>query len=190
MKSTGEKAMLIKNVVGTVLYFFAKRLPVSYSRIKIGQKQLRAFAARLIVNRAGNNINIEKGAVFSRQLIIGDNSGVGVNCVINGKCTIGNDVMMGPNCQIFTINHKFSSIDIPMNCQGNSDEKPVIIGDDVWIGASVIILPGVKIGSHSVIGAGSVVARDIPDYAIAAGNPAEVKKYRNQPAEDRNNDKK
>lgn len=171
--------MMIKNIAGTALYVFFKRLPVSYSRIKIGQKQLRAFATRLIVNSAGKNINIEKGAVFSKQLIIGNNSGIGVNCVINGKCTIGDDVMMGPNCQVFTINHVFSSINIPMNCQGESEEKPVIIGNDVWIGANVIILPGVKIGDHSVIGAGSVVTKSIPNYAIAAGNPAVIKRYRN-----------
>ena len=62
--------------------------------------------------------------------------------------------------------------------QGFSEEKEVIIGDDVWIGSDVTILPGVKIGNHSIIGACSVVTKDVPEYAIVAGNPAKVKKYR------------
>ena len=86
--------------------------------------------------------------------------------------------MMGPDCIIYTRNHKIDDVTVPMNTQGNAEEKPVTIGDDVWIGGRVIILPGVKIGSHSVVGAGSVVTKDVPEWSIAAGNPATVKKYR------------
>ena len=109
---------------------------------------------------------------------IGDRSGVGINAKMHGKVIIGNDVMMGPECIIYTQNHDFSRTDIPMNKQGFSEEKPVIIGDDVWIGGRVIILPGVNVGKGAIIGAGSVVTKDVPEYAIVAGNPATVKKYR------------
>lgn len=172
--------MSIKIIVGYVIYFISKRMPSSYFCINIGQKKIRAFAAKLIMSNVGKNINIEKGAVYSRYASIGNNSGIGINCTVNGRCLIGNDVMMGPNCQIFTENHSFANINVPMNLQGNSEEKPVIIGNDVWIGASTIILPGVKIGDHSIIGAGSIVTHDVPRYAIVAGNPARIIKYRLQ----------
>lgn len=173
--------MDIKLVIGRVLYdTVGKRLPTSFSKINIGQKRFRAFCGKLIIKSIGKNVNIEKGAVFSRQLSLGNNSGVGIDCVIHGECIIGDDVMMGPQCTIYTRNHCFKDTSIPMNRQGFSEDKPVIIGDDVWIGGQVIILPGVTVGDHSIIGAGSVVTTDVPAWAVVAGNPAAVKKYRNQ----------
>jgi maltose O-acetyltransferase len=86
--------------------------------------------------------------------------------------------MMGPEVLIYTQNHSFSRVDITMDQQGFSEEKKVIIDDDVWIGARVIILPGVKIGRGSVIGAGSVVSKSIPEYSVAVGNPCKVVKLR------------
>ena len=85
---------------------------------------------------------------------------------------------MGPECKIYTINHRFNDIDKPMRLQGFQEERPVFIGDDVWIGGKVIILPGVHIGNHCIIGAGSVVTKDVPEWEIVAGNPARIKKYR------------
>ena len=169
----------IKKIIGLILYnLIAKHLPSSTFVINIGQKAFRAFCARLILDRCGKKVNVEKNATFSSRIQLGDRSGIGSGSLITGKCTIGNDVMMGPNCIIYTINHKIDDVTVAMNTQGNAEEKPVVIGDDVWIGGRVIILPGVKIGSHSVIGAGAVVTKDVPEWAIAAGNPATVKKYR------------
>ena len=88
--------------------------------------------------------------------------------------TVGNNVMMGPNCVIYTVNHCHDRTDIPMILQGNEIERLVIIGSDVWIGANVIILPGVKIGHGVIIAAGSVVVRDIPEGVLAAGVPCKV----------------
>jgi len=126
----------------------------------------------------GKNVNIERGAVFSSKVEIGDSSGIGIDAQIGGKCIIGNCVMMGPECRIYTFNHSAERTDIPIQKQGSTEERPVIIGSDVWIGSRVTILPGVKIGNGVIIGAGAVVTKDIPDYGVAAGNPAIVKKYR------------
>ncbi len=169
----------IKKIMGLLIYnLFAKNLPTSFSPVKIGQKKLRAFCGKLILEKCGKNVNIEKGAVFSSKVELGDRSGIGVDAHIGGKCIIGDDVMMGPQCIVYTWNHKFDDVTTTMRGQGFQEEKPVHIGDDVWIGGRVIILPGVHIGSHSIIGAGAVVTKDVPEWAIAAGNPAVVKKYR------------
>jgi len=86
--------------------------------------------------------------------------------------------MMGQDVVVFSINHEFDRTDIPMIKQGFQENQPVIIGNDVWIGDRVIILPNVKIGDGVIIGAGSVVAKSIPEFAIVVGNPAKVIKYR------------
>lgn len=97
---------------------------------------------------------------------------------LGGACYIGNDVMMGPNCTIYTTNHKTDDINSTMRGQGFQEEKPVYIGNDVWIGGNVTILPGVKVGDHAILAACSVVTKDVPEWAVVAGNPAVVKKYR------------
>ncbi len=173
--------MKLKKALGYFLYnLIAKHLPISNSKINIGQKGIRAFCAKLMLDKCGKKVNIQKGAAFSSRVSLGDYSGIGIDARIKGKCTIGKYVMMGPDCTIYTRNHEFSDLTKPMMEQGYGEEKEVVIGDDVWIGGNVTILPGVKIGSHSIIGACSVVTKDVPEYAIVAGNPAQVKKYRNQ----------
>ena len=141
-------------------------------------KWLRGLFAKAIAAECGKKVNIEHGAHFTPGLRIGDRSGVGINCEINGPVTIGKDVMMGPEVVVYTSGHKFDDTDIPMMDQGFTETLPVEIGDDVWIGRRVIIMPGVKIGNGCVIGAGAVVTKDIPDYSVAAGVPASVIKSR------------
>ena len=125
------------------------------------------------------NINIEKGAEFDPEIKIGDNSGIGVDCMLSGKIIIGKNVMMAQQCIMYSYSHAFDRLDIPMCEQGFEEETPLIIGDDVWIGARVIILPGVKIGNHAILGAGAVVTKDVPDYAVVGGSPARILKMRN-----------
>lgn len=171
----------IKKVIGLVIYnVIAKHMPVSYSHFRLGQKKLRAFCGRLILAKCGKNVNIEKGAKFSSKVELGDRSGIGMRTAIGGTCIIGNDVMMGPDCIIHTYNHKTVDTTTPMREQGFTEEEPVVIGDDVWIGGRVIILPGVHVGNHSIIGAGAVVTKNVPEWAVVAGNPAVVKKYRKE----------
>ena len=167
--------MALKQLFGKVLYkSLAKHLPLSDSRVNLGSKQLRAFCGKLILPECGQNVNIEHGAQFAYDLRIGDNSGVGVNALISSHVTIGRDVMMGPDCMLFTANHGMDDLSIPMWRQESSEPKPIVIGDDVWIGARTIILGGVHVGNGSVIGAGSVVTKDVEPYSIVAGNPAKL----------------
>lgn len=162
----------------TLYEVIGKHMPSSYCKLRILQKEFRYFCAKRFINHIGINVNIERGASFSKKVSIGDNSGIGINAYIQGECYIGKNVMMGPSCTIYTINHEFSDIEIPMCEQGIQKEKPVYIGDDVWIGSNVIILPGVIIEKHSIIGAGAVVTKNVPEKAIVAGNPARIIRYR------------
>jgi maltose O-acetyltransferase len=163
-----------------VYYCFARYLPASDSRFGGWARPLRRWITKALFKRAGRNINIEKGAYFGdgSQIEIGDNSGIGVDCRACGPIKIGDNVMMGPEVIILTINHKYDRLDIPMRQQGHNPPEPVTIGDDVWIGTRVIILPGVSIGKGAIIGAASVVTKDVPEYAVVCGNPAKVIKYR------------
>ena len=168
----------IKLLIGRIFYLGASNLPGSFARVNIGQKQIRALCGKMILSKCGKKVNIEKGASFTSSVELGDHSGIGIRAQINGKVIIGKNVMMGPDVCIYAINHAFDRTDIPMNLQGVTPEKPVAIGDDVWIGARVIILPGVHIGTGAVIGAGAVVTKDVPDYAVVGGNPARILKLR------------
>ena len=86
--------------------------------------------------------------------------------------------MMGPDVCIMTSSHSTMRTDAPMNKQSHLPKRKVVIGDDVWIGRRVIILPGITVGKGSIIGAGAVVTKDVPEYAVVAGVPAKVIKYR------------
>lgn len=156
----------------------AKKLPPSEMRIFPFGKQLRGWCAKYLLDSCGKNVNIEKGANFAQHVELGDYSGIGINASIAPYVTIGANVMMGPECIIYTRNHEFRDTQRPMCQQGFQEHKRVIICDDVWVGGRVVILPGVTIGKGSIIGAGSVVTKDVPEYSIVAGNPAVVKKKR------------
>ena len=174
-----------KRIIGQILYKIAINLPEAESPIKLGQKKCRYFCAKLIMARCGKNVNIRRGAEFSPEVEMGNSSGIGSYSQVNGKTIIGNDVMMGRECIININNHIIDDITIPMNQQGIAPGKPVIIEDDVWIGARVIILNGVRIGTGAVIGAGAVVTKDVPPYAVVGGVPAKVIRYRNEGKNDK-----
>ena len=171
----------LKRKIGAILYYtLAKHLPVSYSSLRLGQTALRRLCGKMMLASCGKKVNIEKGAVFSAKVSLGDYSGIGINAHISGTCTIGSYVMMGPNVTIITRNHKHDDLQQPMMFQGFEEEKPVVIGDDVWIGERVMIMPGVHIGKGSIIAAGAVVTHDVPEYAVVGGVPAKIIKMRNE----------
>ena len=154
----------------------AQWLPIS-QRSQLAKK-MRGFFGKRIVTSFGTNVNIERNAVFTPELEIGNNSGIGIDCEVYGPVTIGDNVMMGPEVVIYTSGHKYDRIDMPMIEQGSSEAKPVKIGSDVWIGRRAIIMPGVTIGSGAIIGAGAVVTKNIEPYMVAVGVPAKVVKSR------------
>ena len=110
---------------------------------------------------------------YGNHIEVGENFYANVNCIMLdvGKITIGDNVLFGPNVSIYTAGH-------PIHPESRNSAYeygiPVTIGSNVWIGGSCVILPGVSIGNNVVIGAGSVVTKDIPDNVCAAGNPCRV----------------
>ena len=163
-----------------VYYGVADKLPYSIAVGGTVSKRVRRWSCAALFDAAGEELNVEKGAWFGSGvgIRIGNRSGLGLDCIVTGTVTIGDDVMMGPRCVIVSRDHRIDDVSVPMNQQGLAQDQPITIGDDVWIGANVTILPGVDIGSGSVIAAGSVVNRDVPAFAIVAGVPAKVVKHR------------
>lgn len=164
-------------------YGFAQYLPSSYTPI-VGSlsKRIRYSLCRHIFKECGTNVNIERRANFGggKNIVIGNNSGLGINSVCPSNIVVGDNVMMGPNVYVFENNHRYDRTDIPMNQQGHTEKKPVIIGNDVWIGAFVRILPGRVIKDGSIIAAGTVLVKDFPEYSIVGGNPSKLIKSRIQ----------
>ncbi len=108
---------------------------------------------------------------------IGNKTIIGIGCTLIGPLTIGNDVMLAQNIVVSALNHGYQDVSIAPSVQ-KVICKPITIADRVWIGANCVITAGVTLGKHSIIGAGSVVTKNIPDYSVAVGNPAKVvKKY-------------
>jgi len=136
------------------------------------------------------NLRIEKSAIIfssvstvckaSGWIQIGKASQINEHCFIQAHqagIKIGKDVMIGPFTVIHNAVHNFEKIDVPIKDQGVYG-SPIVIEDDVWIGAHCTIIGGVRIGAHSVIGAHSLVAKNIPPYSIAYGAPCEIRKSR------------
>jgi maltose O-acetyltransferase len=170
----------LKGIALFIYYLFAKRLPTQpFPGYKIGYV-LRRFLVKFIFKECGKNVVIKQHADFGKGIgiKIGDNSQLGENSYVGAYTNIGNDVIMGPEVLIWTIGHRFDRTDIPINQQGSAEIRPVTIGDDVWIGQRVIIMPGVKVGSHAVIGAGAIVTKNVPEWAVVAGVPARVIRMR------------
>ena len=172
--------MSIKKTIGKFLYhLIGMHLPMSFSRVGFRSREFRQFCAKLILGeRCGEWVNIERGVRFGDGLTIGFGSGIGANSEIPSDVVIGKNVMMGQDVLMFTSNHRTDRLDIPMGMQGKTESRAITIGDDVWIGARVIILPGVHIGNGAVVGAGAVVTRDVPPFEIWGGNPAKKIKSR------------
>jgi maltose O-acetyltransferase len=170
-----------------VLYYgFAYHLPATYSLGKIGlfSGHLRRFIFKRIAKKCGHHVNIERHAFFGKgfDIELGNYSDLGIDCHVPNNIKIGDYVMMGPKCHILSNHtHNTSRLDIPMQQQGKI-EKPgrTIIGNDVWIGRQVLFTGGKHVGNHVIIGAGSVVCKDIEDYAVVGGNPIRIIRYRNK----------
>ena len=135
-----------------------------YRRFRLGRKSV--IESYCCINNAVGDVTI------------GDHTRVGIHCTVIGPVCIGNHVNLAQGITVTALNHNFADSNRKIDEQGIST-KPVVIGDDVWIGANAVILPGVTIGRHVVVAAGAVVTKDVPDYSLVAGVPAkEIKKLR------------
>jgi len=132
--------------------------------------------------RLGKNCQIRFGAVIScsdgGDIDLGDNVLIGPYCLLFGNLSIGSNTLLAPHVVIVPNNHNIDSIDTLIKNQ-TTTSLGVKIAEDVWLGTHVTILDGVSIGRGAVIGASAVVTKDIPNYAVAVGNPAKVIRYRN-----------
>ena len=107
------------------------------------------------------------------DVIIGDHTRIGLHNTIIGPVTIGSHVNLAQGITVTALNHNFEDSDKRIDEQGVST-APVIIEDDIWIGANAVILPGVTIGNHSVVAAGAVVTKNVPPHSLVAGVPAKI----------------
>jgi maltose O-acetyltransferase len=171
---------LSKYIALLIYYLIAKRFPSQpVPGYKIGY-YIRRKLVKHIFETCGSNVIIKQNAYFGEGtgICIGDNSQIGERSTIGAFTKIGRDVIMGPEVIIWTVAHRFGRVDVPINKQEGIGVRPVEIGDDIWIGQRVIIMPGLKIGSHAVIGAGSIVTKEVPEWAVVAGVPARVIRMR------------
>lgn len=161
--------------------YVACLLPISYRPGGKFGKSIRLFLGRRLFLSCGQRVNIERGAFIEQpwNLEVGDNSGIGINCYIDGPVKLGKYVMMGPQVTIYRRNHAIKDTKVPMIEQGFGSFIPLEIEDDVWIGGHVIVVPSVtKIGKGSVIAAGAVVVKDVLPFQIIGGNPGRVISHR------------
>jgi acetyltransferase-like isoleucine patch superfamily enzyme len=118
---------------------------------------------------ACSKISIGKNVIIRpNTMLFADNRTDGAEIIIEDLVLIGSGV------HFYVSNHRFDNPDLPIYHQGHYESKPIVVKNGAWIGANAIILPGVTIGKNSVVGAGSVVTKDIPDFSVAVGNPAKV----------------
>lgn len=152
-----------------------KELCYEYNRLPPAQTDRRQELLRRLLGRTGRHFLIEQPFYcdYGYNIEIGENFYANVNCVIldEGRVTFGDNVFVAPGCGFYTAGHPF---DVQQRNSGLEYAHPIVIGSNVWIGAQVCILPGVTVGDNSVIGAGSVVTKDIPTGVLAAGNPCRV----------------
>lgn len=140
---------------------------------------LRRKLAEQFLEKCGTNLRVKHNADVSMNVSVGDHSEFGQRSLIHGGVSLGSHVIMGPDVKIYARNHRTDDLTVPIQLQGKV-QKHTTIGDDVWIGANVVVLPGVVVGDHAVLAAGAIVTKDVPDWAIVGGNPARVLKYRNE----------
>lgn len=152
-----------------------KELCHEYNMLPPSQTERREEIMRRLLGRTGSRFLIEQPfhCDYGYNIEIGENFYANVNCVIldGAKVTFGGNVFIAPGCGFYTAGHPF---DVEQRNSGLEYARPISVGDNVWIGAQVCVLPGVTIGDGCVIGAGSVVNRDIPPHTLAAGNPCRV----------------
>ncbi len=171
-----EKSLMqIIRFVNLFLYYvIVRKLPNRYFPLGHLISRFRGkFVTFLLGSKCGSNLELEANVFFGKF----DDVKIGNNVQINQGCTIrnvqvGNDVMIAPNANMIYVGHSYDQLDVSMRFQPEKRYPQIIIEDNVWIGMSVIILPGINIGTGSIVAAGSVVTKNVPPFSIVGGNPA------------------
>ncbi len=152
-----------------------KSLCQEYNSIPIKDLEKRRKFIKKIIGKTGESVNIEPyfWCDYGSRIEVGENFYANHGLVIldAGKAVFGDNVFIGPNCGFHTSGHP---IDYERRNQGLEYAYPISVGNNVWFGAGVQVMPGVTIGNNTVIGSGSVVTKDIPDDSVAVGNPCRV----------------
>lgn len=160
----------------------AKALIKEYNNLSAEDMQSRTTILNELFEHCGKDVRVNQPLYvdYGCNISIGDNSFINMNCTLldTNKIIIGKRTLLAPDVKIYTATHPKRGSE-RYTKQGEkwvltTLAQPVKIGDDVWIGGGAIILPGVTIGNNTIIGAGSVVTKDIPDNVIAVGNPCRI----------------
>lgn len=153
----------------------AKKLFKAYNKTDDEEIDLRNKIMKQLFKNVGENVWIEPDfrCEFGKNITICDNVYINFGCIILdcSEVTIGSHTLLGPNIGLYAANH---STDATERINGGCYGKPIHIGNNVWLGGDVKVLQGVTIGDNTIIGAGSIVTKDIPDNVIAVGNPCKV----------------
>ena len=148
-----------------------------YNNLKPSNLEKRKNIMKTILGKTKENFLIEQPFLcdYGYNIKIGENFYANHNLTIldAGKVQFGDNVFIAPNCGFYTAGHP---LDYETRNKGLEYAKPIKVGNNVWIGGNVVVLPGVTIGDNCVIGAGSVVTKDIPENSVAVGNPCRVMK--------------
>lgn len=146
-----------------------------YNLLKPSDFEARKNLIKDILSKTGENFLIEQPFMcdYGYNIEVGENFYANHNLIILdcAKVSFGDNVFIAPNCGFYTAGHP---LEYKIRNKGLEFAKPIAVGNNVWIGSNVVVLPGVSIGDNSVIGAGSVVTRDIPSNVVAVGNPCKV----------------
>jgi maltose O-acetyltransferase len=164
-----------------VLYYgLATHMPATDAPFGVISQRFRNFLASRLIASFGRSVRVNPKANFGsgRRISVGDNCNLSSGMKVIGDLVLGDDVMLGPEVVFISYNHEVSDLEVPMRAQGATESKPIIVGNDVWIGMRAMIMPGVTIGSHSIVAGGSIVTKDVPEWAIVGGNPAKIIKFR------------
>ena len=149
-----------------------------YNHLRPGQVEERQALLRDLLGRTGERFKIIQPFFcdYGFNISIGEDFFANTNLVIldGALVTFGDHVFIGPNCAFYTACHP---LDVERRNQGLEYSLPITVGDNVWFGGNVCVMPGVTIGSNTVIGGGSVVVHDIPAGVLAVGNPCHVVRH-------------
>ena len=152
-----------------------KELCFKYNNLEPSRQSERKKLLKDILGKTKENLLIESNFYcdYGYNISVGENFYMNHNGVIldGAKVHFGDNVFIGPNCGFYTAGHP---LEVDLRNKGLEYAKPIIVGDNVWIGGNVTVLPGVTIGNNVIIGAGSVVTHDIPSNVMAYGNPRRI----------------